>query len=69
MLVEAIIGIRGKSVFKERAYSCQWTTDFLASGSHFFLSFSETPASDSFFPPGRNDVSRKSFISVSGNGF
>ena len=61
MLVEAIIGIRGKSISKERAYSCQWTTDFLASGSHFFLSFSETP--------GRNDVSRKSFISVSGNGF
>ena len=39
---------QGKRVFKERVYSCQWTTDFAASGDHFFLQFSETPAS--FFP-------------------
>ena len=27
-----------KTVFKGRAYSCYWTTDFLASGNHFFSS-------------------------------
>ena len=33
----AIIGIRGGTIFKERAYS--WTTDYLASGNHFFSIF------------------------------
>ena len=47
LLVEAIIGIRRDLIFK-KAYYCQWTTDFLVSGNHFFLYFSET-ASDSFF--------------------
>ena len=37
-----IIGVRGETVFKKRAYYCYWTTDFLASGNHFFLYFSET---------------------------
>ena len=34
----------------------------------FFYS-SETPANDSFFPSGGNDVSKKSFIPGSGNSF
>ena len=38
-----------ETVFKEKAYSCQWTTDFSAIGSHFFLHFSETSANNSFF--------------------
>ena len=28
-----------KKVFRERAHSCQWTTDFLARGYHFFSPF------------------------------
>ena len=38
-----------KTDLRERAHSYQWTTDFLTSGNHFFLHFSETLASDSFF--------------------
>ena len=34
-----------KTVLKETAHSCQCTTDFLASVKHFFLHFSEIPAS------------------------
>ena len=44
LLVETIIGIK-KTILRERAHSCQWRTDFPASGKHFFLHFSETPAS------------------------
>ena len=33
-----------KTVLRERAHSCKWSTDFLASGNHFFLHFSGTPA-------------------------
>ena len=40
----------GKAVFKEKSHSCYWTTDFPASGNHFVLHFSETPANASFFP-------------------
>ena len=32
---------------RERAHSCWWATDFLASGKHFLFQFSETLASDS----------------------
>ena len=63
--MEAIIGIRGETIFKERFYYCWWTTDFLASKNHF----SETLASDSFFPSNGNDVPRKSFTPASGNEF
>ena len=31
-----------KTVLRERAHCCYWTTDFLANGNHFFLYFSET---------------------------
>ena len=41
----------------------------LVSGNNFFLYFSETPASDTFFPSGGKDVSRTSFILANGNGF
>ena len=44
LLVETIIGIK-KTILRERAHSCQWRTDFPASGKHFFLHFSETSAS------------------------
>ena len=58
LLVEAIIKVMGETVLKERAYYCLWTTDFLASGNHFFLWFSETPVSDSSFLSSGNDVSK-----------
>ena len=44
-------------------------TDFLASGNHFFLPFSNTPATDSFiFPSVGNAFVRKSCILVSQSG-
>ena len=49
LLVESIIGIKWETTFKERAYSYQCTTGFLASGNYFPLYFSEIPASDSLF--------------------
>ena len=62
LLVEAIIGTEGETSFKERVYYCWGTTDFLAI---FYLFFS-----DGFFSPSsENDVSRKSFIPASANGF
>ena len=42
LLVEAIIKVMGETVLKERAYCCQWTTDFLASGNHFSLIFRDS---------------------------
>ena len=69
LLMEAIIGIMRKTVFKERAYYCQWATDFVASENHFFLYFLETSASESFvFPTSESDVSRKSLIPSGRNG-
>ena len=41
----------------------------LVSGNNFFLYFSETPASDIFFPSSGKDVSRTFFIPANGNGF
>ena len=38
-----------KKFLLRKDYSCKWTTDFLASGSHSFSIFSEIPTSDSFF--------------------
>ena len=38
LLVETIIGIK-KTILRERAHSCQWRTDFPASGKHFFSIF------------------------------
>ena len=35
-----------KTVLRETAHYCQCTTDFLASGNHFFLNFLDTLASD-----------------------
>ena len=39
-----------RTVLRERAQCCHWTTYFLANGNHFFLHFSETLARDSLFP-------------------
>ena len=45
-------------------------TDFLASGNHFFLPFSDTRATDSFiFPSNENIFVNKSCILVSQSGF
>ena len=38
-----------KTVLRERAHYCQWTTDFLAGGNHFISIFSEILASDNLF--------------------
>ena len=48
LLVETIIGIRSNQS-KEELILTYWTADFLANGNHFFLHFSETPASEIFF--------------------
>ena len=64
LLVEAIIGIREESVFKGKAYYCQWATDFLASGNHFLLYIFQR-----FFSVQWKRYSRKSFVPASGNGF
>ena len=37
------------TVFKEKAYSCQWTTDSPGSGNHFSVHVLKTPADNSFF--------------------
>ena len=42
-----------------RAYSCQWAMIFWLVETIFFLHFSETPASNSFFPPNGNVFFKK----------
>ena len=51
----------GGTVFKERPNYCQWTTNCLASGNHFFLYFSETLASDSFSCRMKDSINRITF--------
>ena len=48
-----------KKVFKEKAYSYSWTTDFLAGGNHYFSYFSDTPTNVSFFPSSRKVFSNE----------
>ena len=66
LLAETIFGIR-RNQFLEKEL-IQWTIDFLGSGNHFFLYFSETLTSD-FFRLVAAFFSTKSFIPTRGNGF
>ena len=61
LLVETIIGIRSNQSKKELILT-YWTADFLANGNHFFLHFSETPASEIFFRLMETSFSMKTFI-------
>ena len=65
--MEAIIGIRRKQFSNKELIIANGQLIFWLEETIFFLYFSETPASDSFFLlSSGNDVSRKSFILASG---
>ena len=62
------MGLGGKQFSKKELVIASGQLIFWLVEIIFFYS-SEIPANDSFCPSGGNDVSKKSFIPASGNGF
>ena len=58
-----------KIVLKERAYSCQWTTDFMGCEKHCFCIFHRLLPVIVFYRLVKTFFSTKSLVSASGNGF
>ena len=72
LLVEAIIGIRGGgggAVSKKELIIARGQRIFWLVETNFFSNFQRLLPVKVFFPSSENDVSRKSFIPASGNGF
>ena len=73
LLVKTLTEIKRNPIFKNitaKNLFLLGETDFLVSSSHFFLHFSETLGSDTFFSSiGKVFFLTKSFIPASGNRF